>query len=170
VFKNLKIDIKSFCDDAISFKKMVFLFFMSTDFKAVLYYRIACWFHRRKLKYLAYYIKYLAKKRYGVELSPIAEIGPGFRLVHSLGTVIGNHVKIGSFSTIYQQVTIGTVNVQQGAIDYPVIGDHAVIYAGAKVLGGIKIGNNVVIAANAVVIRDVSDNCVVGGIPAKILK
>lgn len=51
----------------------------------------------------------------------------------------------------------------------PEIGDNVVIFAGAKVLGNIKVGNNVLIAANAVVLDNIPDNCIVGGIPAKII-
>lgn len=57
-----------------------------------------------------------------------------------------------------------------GQGDPPVIGDNVMITCGAKVLGQIHVGNHVTIGANAVVIRDVPDNCVVGGVPAKILK
>ena len=52
----------------------------------------------------------------------------------------------------------------------PIIGDNVHISAGARILGPIKIGNNVIIGANAVVVKDVPDNCVVAGSPAKIIK
>lgn len=52
----------------------------------------------------------------------------------------------------------------------PVIGDNVKIGTGAKIIGGVTVGNNVFIGANAVVVKDVPDNCVVGGVPAKIIK
>lgn len=52
----------------------------------------------------------------------------------------------------------------------PVIGDNCKIGAGAKILGGVVVGDNVFIGANAVVTHDVPSNCVVGGVPAKIIK
>lgn len=170
MFNNLRIDLQSFCDGSVSFKKFIFLFFVSTDFKAVLYYRISSWCYRNKLKYLSYYLRNLAKKRYGVDLSPMACIGPGLRLFHSLGTVIGNNVVIGLYCTVYQQVTIGTSSVQMNKVAYPRIGNHVIIYAGAKILGDIHIGDHSVVAANAVVITNVKPYSIVGGIPAKVLK
>ena len=72
--------------------------------------------------------------------------------------------KIGSNCKIYQQVTIGF-----NGTEIPVIGNNVTICSGAKVIGGIKIGNNVIIGANAVVVKDIDNNCVVGGVPAKII-
>ncbi|WP_278812302.1 serine O-acetyltransferase [Leyella stercorea] len=67
--------------------------------------------------------------------------------------------------TIYQGCTIGGIH-GKGA---PVLGDGVVMYAGAKVVGKIKIGNNVVIGANAVVVEDIPDNAVVVGVPGKVV-
>ncbi|MBP6124351.1 MAG: serine acetyltransferase [Phycisphaerae bacterium] len=170
MFENIDRDILSFCEGKITSRKFLLLLFASTDFKAVLYYRISSWFYRRKIKFIAYYIKYLAKKKYSVEISPMANIGPGFRLIHSLGTVIGNKVRIGSDCTIYQQVTLGTAAAQKGKSEYPVIGNSVIIYAGAKVLGGITVGDCAVIAANAVVRSNVEANSVVGGVPARKIR
>lgn len=66
-----------------------------------------------------------------------------------------------------QGVTIGNKNTED---DCPIIGDNCDIGAGAKIIGAIHIGNNVTIGANAVVVKDIPDNCIVGGIPAKIIK
>ena len=52
---------------------------------------------------------------------------------------------------------------------HPVIGDNVVAYAGAKIIGNVHVGNNVVIGANAVVTKDVPDNAVVVGVPAKVI-
>lgn len=73
--------------------------------------------------------------------------------------------KIGKNCHIYQQVTIGYNGVQA-----PIIGNNVRICCGAKVIGGIRVGNNVVIGANAVVCKDVPDNVIVGGVPAKVIK
>ena len=107
--------------------------------------------------------------------------------------VIGNHTRIGIHNTIIGPVTIGNhVNLAQGitvtALNHnfidttlrideqgistnPVeIGDDVWIGANAVILPGVTIGRHVVVAAGAVVTKDVPDNCVVGGIPAKVLK
>ena len=93
-------------------------------------------------------------------------LGPGLFIQHGFATTIGAQ-RIGRNCWINQQVTVGFRN---DGIGQPVIGDNVTIFAGAKVLGGITIGNNVTIGANAVVINDVPDNCVVVGVPARIVK
>lgn len=93
------------------------------------------------------------------------EIGGGLYIQHGFATMIAAKY-IGENCWINQQVTIG----YNGQGDPPVIGDNVMITCGAKVLGDIHIGNNVVVGANAVVIRDVPERCVVGGVPAKVLK
>lgn len=94
-------------------------------------------------------------------------IGRNTLFIHNgLGCVVHPKAVIGEGCRIYQNVTIGGRN-GSGA---PIIGNNVVIYAGACVLGGIRIGDNAQIGANAVVIRDVAEGTVVGGIPAKELK
>ena len=81
------------------------------------------------------------------------------------GVTIGSGAIIGDNCTIYHQVTIGKEKEK-----FPVIGEDVTIYAGAKIIGNVKIGNGAVIGANAVVLQDVPDNCVAVGIPARIIK
>ena len=97
-----------------------------------------------------------------------AEIGRDTKLGHSaLGVVIHERSKIGERVEINQHVTIGGNSREAGA---PVIEDDAYIGAGARILGPITVGRGSVVAANAVVIRDVQPHCVVGGVPARILR
>ena len=86
-------------------------------------------------------------------------------MVHAIGIVIGSGAVIGDNCKIYQQVTIGK---EKGK--FPIIGDNVTIYSGAKIIGDVKIGNNAIIGANAVVTRDVPDNCVAVGVPARVIK
>lgn len=89
-------------------------------------------------------------------------------LQHGLNSIIVSHyAHIGKNAWIAQQVTIGQ------ALDKPVapkIGDNVIIGAGAKIIGDIKIGNNVTIGANAVVVSDMPDNCICGGVPARVIR
>ena len=93
------------------------------------------------------------------------EIGGGLYIQHGFATMIAAK-SIGENCWINQQVTIG----YNDHGDPPVIGNNVMITCGAKVLGNITVGDNVVIGANAVVIRDVETGAKVGGVPAHRLK
>lgn len=82
------------------------------------------------------------------------------------GIIVSQFAQIGKDSVIYHQVTIGSKDGKTA----PIVGDNVTIYAGAKLIGDITVGNNVIIGAGAVVTKNIPDNCVVGGVPAKILK
>lgn len=84
-----------------------------------------------------------------------------------IGVVIHKRAIIGENCNIGSNVTIGGKSHSENV---PVIGDNVFIATGAKILGSVKIGNNSVIGANAVVLEDIPDNCVAVGIPAKVIK
>ena len=98
---------------------------------------------------------------------PINVIGPGLYIPHIEGGVIVNWKKIGANCKINSGVVIGS---KHNNSEIAVIGDNVEICVGAKVIGAINIGDNVIIAPNAVVINDVPSKCVVGGVPAKIIR
>lgn len=106
--------------------------------------------------------------KYGIMIAGVARIGPGFYICHFGGIWISNEAVIGRNVNISQDVTIGVTcrGKRQGA---PVIGDNVYIGPGAKVIGRIRVGNNVAIGANSLVCRDVPDNAVVVGVPARII-
>jgi serine O-acetyltransferase len=100
------------------------------------------------------------------------EIGPGLIIRHGFGIAIGCR-KIGKNFTVFPHVFIGTKTGEPGDMeeqDVPVIGDHVTIFIGSKVFGKIHIGDNAVIAASSLVLKDVPEGATVAGIPAKILR
>ena len=126
----------------------------------IFYARVA-YRHHGYAKFLAMFARPLPL----LDISSTAEIGGGLIVQHGYGTIIAPR-KIGKNCWINQGVTIGYTNDD----DCPTLGDDVTVYAGAKILGDVHIGNHVIVAANAVVVKDVEDNCVVGGVPARILK
>lgn len=83
---------------------------------------------------------------------------------HPHNVIIGRNCIVGNNCTIYQDVTLG-----QNKGIFPVLKDNAIIYAGARIIGKVTIGNNAIIGANSVVTHNVPDNAIVGGISATIL-
>lgn len=125
---------------------------------------------KNKLKFLWHFFWY---KRLGFKLRMTIypnTIGPAFRIYHAGDFVhVGPNVKIGRNCTMLPGVVFG--NKSETPDNTPVVvGDNCYFGLGAKILGGVKIGNNVIVGANAVVTKDIPDNAVVGGIPAKIIK
>lgn len=104
----------------------------------------------------------------GAELDGSCRIGPGLRLPHGAnGVVIHKASVIGKNVSIYHQVTLGGRN--DADTQPPTVGDGVEIFAGAKLLGSVRIGEGAVIGANAVVIGDVPAFCVAVGVPARVI-
>jgi serine O-acetyltransferase len=103
---------------------------------------------------------------FGSDIAIEAQIGGGFYLPHPHGIVIGA-CRIGRGVTILQNVTLGSKRLGERAA--PVVGDGAVISAGAVILGGVTIGEGAVIGANAVVLSDIPPGATAVGNPARIL-
>ena len=140
----------------------------------------ACVFHYlkslRKYEYytninspLRHYWRFL-NRRLGLKYNlaiPINVVGPGLYLPHIEGGVIVNCRSIGSNCKINSGVVVGS---KHDNTQIAVIGNNVELAVGCKIIGEVSIGNNVIVAPNAVVINDIPDNCIVGGVPAKIIK
>ncbi|HBL35801.1 MAG TPA: serine O-acetyltransferase, partial [Firmicutes bacterium] len=137
-------------------------------FHALLAYRIAHWFYRRKLFLLARLISQITRFLTGIEIHPGAKIGKGLFIDHGMGVVIGETTEIGDYVTIYQGVTLGGTGKEKGK-RHPTIGDRVIIATGAKVLGSITVGENAKVGAGAVVIRPVPANSTVVGVPGRVV-
>lgn len=138
-------------------------------FKTYIYYKISKFFYSKKLYTLSRIVTNHSKKVTGIELHPGASIGKNFFIDHGLDVVIGETTVIGDNVTLFQGVTLGGTGKNK-AKRHPTLKNNIIVGSGAKILGNITIGNNVKIGANAVVLKDIPDNCTVVGIPGKIVK
>jgi len=138
-------------------------------FHALLAYRASHWLKEHHVPFLPRAISQLARWVTGIEIHPSAKIGAGFFIDHGMGVVIGETAEIGDFVTLFQGVTLGGTGKERGK-RHPTLGNHVVVGAGAKILGGIKVGDNVKIGANSVVLKSVPANSTVIGVPARIIK
>jgi serine O-acetyltransferase len=148
-------------------------FLRTPGFKCSLFLRL-CNYLRQKViwRYSLYLLARLILHRYtikyGIVISEKVKIGSGFYIGHFGNIIVNDMVTIGKNCNISQGVTIGKANrgKREG---YPTIGDNVYIAPGAKIAGNIRVGNNVAIGANCVVIDDVPDNGVVVGVPGKVV-
>jgi serine O-acetyltransferase len=140
---------------------------------AVLVYRYGQWtvFRCRVpvLKQLCdayYYLLYhWVRTRLQIEVPRTTAIGAGLRIDHFGGIIINSCLTAGRNLWVKPGVVIGQTDT-----GFPCIGDDVEIGVGAKVIGGIRVGSNVIIGAQALVCRDVPDNVVVAGVPARVLR
>ena len=135
---------------------------------AMVLYRLAQIFNNSGMGFISLILGALNKLLNGCVIGRNAEFGPGFVLMHPIGVVINGEVVGGKNTVIESGVVIGAYD-NGFPVKVPVLGDNIFIGAGAKILGNIKLGNNVKIGANSVVIKDVPDNVTVVGIPGRIV-
>lgn len=165
MFENLKADFRAAQEDRkLESGWLRVLFRMETS--AIISYRFGHWVEglrvpvaRQLLLIVAMLFQRFVQVLVGIYISPDAEIGPGLTIHTPFGIIVGPN-KIGENLTIQCGVVI--------AAGTRGIGDNVYFGAGAKVMGGAKIGNNVVVAANSLVLTDVPDNMTVIGVPARI--
>lgn len=117
---------------------------------------------------LPFLLSYFNLVFFGIQVTPRCEIGPGLFLPHTSGTVIGAW-RLGCNVTVFQGVTLGSKELDFGFSRnlLPDIGHDVTIGSGAKILGGIRIEDGVVVGANSVVLKSVEKRCTVAGIPAR---
>ena len=141
--------------------------------KAVFFHRIANFFCIAKFDLIARIISQFSRFLTGIEIHPKAKIGKNLFIDHGMGVVIGETSEIKNDVTIYHMVTLGGISPsinsdhQRDLKRHPTLEDNVVVGSGAQVLGPVIVGKNAKIGANAVVTKDVPQNAVMIGIPAK---
>lgn len=145
--------------------------FFVPGLKYTFYHRLCFYFSQRKVFFPIFFLLWLYMKHlsylYGIQTDWSKALPPQIVIAH-FGTITFFPRSCGKNCKIRQGVTVGhTDNSKHGA---PIIGDNVSFGANSIAIGDITIGNNVIIAAGAVVTKSIPDNCVVGGVPAKIIK
>jgi serine O-acetyltransferase len=138
-------------------------------FHAILLHRLAHKLYRWKVPLVPRVISQISRFFTGIEIHPGATIGRRFFIDHGMGVVIGETAEIGDDVLLYQGVTLGGTGNEKGK-RHPTLGNHVVVGTGAKVLGSIRIGDNVKIGAGSVVVHPVPDNSTVVGIPGRVVR
>lgn len=134
----------------------------------IYFYRVANWLYRHHIPLLPKLIWKLQYLLFNCSIPASCTIGKGTKFGYGgIAVVMHARTTIGENCMIGQCVTIGG---KSGWYEVPVIGNNVHINAGARIIGPVRVGDNVEIGANCVVVKDVPSNCVVAGVPAKIIK
>lgn len=128
----------------------------SPDFRTLFYFRTRSIF--------SHFLNLYCRKQSNFKIDVTTKLGGGTLTGHPYCTILNADV-IGENFYVNHLVTVGEVEGKR-----PTIGDNVSVNTGAIIIGGITIGNNSVIGAGAVVVKDVPENCVVVGNPARIIK
>lgn len=139
---------------------------LTPEFRVVLGYRLNNWLWYKGFKIIAFLRYQRHKRKYNCDISPMAIIGKGLRVVHASDIVIGPSAKIGVDCVFFNGITLGNRKRADSIGDgMPELGKEVLVGTGAKLLGPIKIGDKVRIGANAVVLSSF-DHGTIAGAPA----
>ena len=165
--------LQSIIDRDPAAKSKISLIFTYPGVKAIFFHKIANFFAIAKFDLIARIISQFSRFLTGIEIHPKANIGKNLFIDHGMGVVIGETSEIGDNVTIYHMATLGGIspsvnsNEQRNIKRHPTLKDNVVVGSGAQILGPVTVGKNAKIGANAVVTKDVPENAVMVGIPAK---
>ncbi len=134
---------------------------------ALAFHRVAHAIWRRGFTVPARFLSHVARFFTGIEIHPAAKLGPGLFIDHGMGVVIGETAEVGENVTLLQGVTLGGTSLKREK-RHPTLGNNVVVGAGAKIIGGFKIGDGSRIGAGSVVVREVPTNSVVVGVPGRV--
>ncbi len=169
MFRSIREQIDTIFRDDPAAKSAIEIVLCYPGFHAILLHRLAHILYRARLPLLPRVISQWCRFVTGIEIHPGACIGRRFFIDHGMGVVIGETTEIGDDVLVYQNVTLGGTGNEKGK-RHPTLGNRVVVGAGAKILGGIHIGDDVKVGAGSVVVHSVPDNCTVVGIPGRVVR
>ena len=157
-FENISKDLEQFSVGKIKP-------FFTAEFQIVFYYRIYSYIYINFSKPIGFLLYQSCKRNFSVDIAQTSSIDVGLVIVHLGAIVIGKDAIIGKNVKIQSGVTIGMKSSQS---KMPIIGDNCYLGTGCKILGGVIVGDNVTVGANAVVLSDIPSNSIAVGMPAKV--
>ena len=169
MFRAIKEQIDTIFREDPAAKSVLEIVLCYPGFHAILLHRLAHKLYGWRVPLAPRVISQTGRFLTGIEIHPGATIGRRFFIDHGMGVVIGETAEIGDDVLLYQGVTLGGTGNEKGK-RHPTLGNRVVVGSGAKVLGNIKIGDNVKIGAGSVVVHSVPDNSTVVGIPGRVVR
>ena len=169
MFRAIKEQIDTIFREDPAAKSVLEIVLCYPGFHAILLHRLAHKLYGWRVPLAPRVISQTGRFLTGIEIHPGATIGRRFFIDHGMGVVIGETTEIGDDVLLYQGVTLGGTGNEKGK-RHPTLGSHVVVGSGAKVLGNIRIGDNVKIGAGSVVVHPVPDNSTVVGIPGRVVR
>lgn len=154
-------------DPAARNKLEIFLLYPGVH--ALINHRIAHFFYKNHMHFLARCVSQWSRFWTGIEIHPGASIGKRLVIDHGMGIVIGETAEVGNDCLMYQCVTLGGTGKDKGK-RHPTLGDNVMVGSGAKILGPFTVGDNSRIAAGAVVLSEVPPNSTAVGVPAQVVR
>jgi serine O-acetyltransferase len=169
VFRAIREQIDTIFREDPAAKSVLEIFLCYPGFQAILLHRFAHKLYQWGWPLVPRVISQFSRFFTGIEIHPGATIGRRFFIDHGSGVVIGETTEIGDDVLLYQGVTLGGTGNEKGK-RHPTIGNSVVVGTGAKILGNIRIGDNVKVGAGSVVVHPVPDNSTVVGIPGRVVR
>ena len=169
IFKDIWLDIKAVQERDPAARNALEVFLLYQGIHALIWHRFAHWFYKHRMFFVARLISQIARFFTLIEIHPGAQLGRGILIDHGCGVVIGETAVVGDNCTIYQGVTLGGVGTKKGK-RHPTLGNNVMVGSGAKVLGPFTVGDNARIAAGAVVLSAVPEDCTAVGVPAHVVR
>jgi len=169
MFKYLKETIEAYKARDPAARSSLEILLLYPGLRATMRHRLASWYYRHGMLFLARYVSQRTRHMTGIEIHPGATIGRRLVIDHGMGIVIGETTEIGDDVLLYQGVTLGGTGKDKGK-RHPTIGSNVLIGTGAKVLGPFTVGDNSRIAANAVVLNEIPPDSTAVGVPARVVR
>jgi len=169
MFRVIREQIATIFREDPAAKSTLEIFLCYPGFHAILFHRLAHRLYTAGVPLAPRLVSQISRFLTGIEIHPGARIGRRFFIDHGAGVVIGETAEVGDDCLLYQGVTLGGTGNEKGK-RHPTLGDRVVVGTGAKVLGSIRVGNDVKIGAGSVVVHPVPDGSTVVGIPGKVVR